>query len=113
MSRVDRGKYAKKCQCPKCAENGGDTAKDNLHYYGEGKGSYCHVCSYTEPSDEWLAAHANDSDWLNEEEVVSKEKVTKEQVEKIKGYTGVEGHRLRGISDETYKAYAVRHKYSE
>ena len=45
--------------------------------------------------------------------MATREKLTQEQIEQIKSYTGTEGHGMRGITDETYKAYAVRHKYSE
>ena len=110
---VSRGKHAGKFQCPRCAKNGMDSSKNNLHWYGEGLGAHCFACGYSEPSDAWLAENGNDSDWMEQEEVVTREKITKEQVEQIKGYTNVRGGNLRGITDETYKAYAVRHKYNE
>lgn len=106
------GNLVKKMPCKKCRANGNDKSGDNLAVYEDGS-CYCFACGYTEPSDKWLAEHSNDSDWIEEGEVVTKEKITKEEVERIKGYTGVKGHSLRGISDETYKSYAVRHKYSE
>ena len=63
------------------------------------------------PSDQWLSE--NGSEWVWEEEVATREKLTPEQIEQIKGYTGTDGYGMRGITDETYKAYGVRHKYSE
>ena len=102
--------YGKK-PCPKCREKGGDTSGNNFHCYGEGKGGHCFACGYTIPSDQWLAE--NGQQWTWEEEVTTREKLTPEQIEQIKSYTGVEGQGMRGITDETYKAYGVRHKYSE
>jgi len=112
LSKVDRGKYAKKCQCPRCAERGGDTSKDNLHYYGEGKGSYCHVCSYTEPSDDWLAEH-KENKTEEEIEVATREPITDEENEQIKGYTGVDGKGFRGIRKEINAFFGVRYQYNE
>lgn len=37
-------------QCPKCAENGKDRSKDNLHRYEDGH-AWCFSCNYREPSD--------------------------------------------------------------
>lgn len=49
----------------------------------------------------------------DEDEVMTKELITPEQMASVKGYTGTVGHDERGISDETYKAYACRFKYCE
>jgi len=103
-------KYGKH-PCPKCREQGNDASGDNLVGYGEGNGAHCFACGFTVPSKQWLSEHQKEWQW--EEEVVAKEKLTKEEVEKIKGYTSTQGHNMRGISDETYRAYGVRHKYSE
>ena len=60
--------------CPKCREKGRDRAGDNLVYYGEGKGSYCWSCGYTELSDEQKAARGIDNLEKVFEEVTTKEK---------------------------------------
>lgn len=105
-----------KKQCPRCARNGRDKNNDNLHVYGEGKGAYCWACGYTELSDDEKEKRGIDG-WQYtdemEEEVSSKERLTQEEIEQIKGYTGERGNNLRGITDETYKHYLVRHKYDE
>lgn len=102
--------------CPKCREKGRDDKGDNFYYYGEGLGGYCFSCSHTILSDSEKEARGIDAfDWFEnmEEEVSTREKLTKEELDKIKGYTGVDGRGSRGISNATYKAYAVRFKYDE
>lgn len=105
-----------KSQCPRCAENGRDSNGDNLHNYGEGKGSFCFSCNYTILSDDEKERRGIDKfEWDDEmeAEVATKEPLTKEELERIKGYTGTKGFLSRGIEDDYYKAYAVRFKYSE
>ena len=45
--------------------------------------------------------------------MAKREKLTKEEVEKIKDQTGEYGKLSRGISDETYKKYRIRFGYDE
>lgn len=98
--------------CPRCREKGRDRSGDNLTNYGKGMGAYCFSCGYTILSDA-----EKDSRYIyeyNEEsEVASKEIITKEELEQIKSYTGINGQNQRGITQETYKAYACRFKYNE
>jgi hypothetical protein len=104
--------YPHNCQCPRCARNGKDTAKDNLQVYGEGKGAYCHACEFTILSDEEKEARGiTDDD--EEEEVSTKEPITTEENEQIKSYTGTKSKGWRGIKDETNRAYGVRYSYDE
>lgn len=105
------GNVIRKEPCPKCRKSGRDHSGDNLVVY-EDESSYCFACGYTVPSDQWLSENGKQWEW-EEDEVATREKLTPEEVEKIKGYTGTAGHNMRGITDETYKAYGVRHKYSE
>ncbi|MDE3023398.1 MAG: toprim domain-containing protein [Pseudomonadota bacterium] len=103
-----------KTQCPRCARNGRDKSKNNLHIYGEDAGAHCFSCAFTIPSLEYMEQMG----WTIEEEedyaeVMTQEKITEEEVERIKGYTCLQGKNTRGISDETYKVYGVRHKMSE
>jgi KaiC/GvpD/RAD55 family RecA-like ATPase len=103
-----------KTQCPRCARNGKDRSKNNLHVYGEDAGAHCFACGFTIPSLE----HMEQMGWAIEgeedfEEVMTQEKITQEEIDKIKSYTGLSGKGTRGITDETYKAYQVRHKMSE
>jgi hypothetical protein len=99
--------------CPKCRSSGGDRAGDNFSYYGEGRGGFCFSCGYTLPSDEHIAARGLDDYEYNDCEIMTKELITEAEVEQLKSYTGVNGKGCRSISDEIYKAYACRFKYSE
>lgn len=104
-----------KSACPRCVRNGRDSSGDNLHNYGEGRGSYCWSCGYTILSDdkkEELGIEVEDE--IEKEYYMStKEKIDKETTERIKSETGIKGHNLRGITDATYKVFSVRHKYDE
>ena len=69
--------FVKKEQCPRCAERGGDSSKDNLAIYSDGS-CYCFSCSYTILSDE-----ERDKRGLNNfdefyEESMGKELITQE-----------------------------------
>lgn len=93
--------------CVKCGSS------DAFHFYSEDDGGFCFSCGYkilSKAKKEELGI----GKWqYNDEEVMTKEKITKEEIEKIKSYTGTSGKNSRGITDETYKAYACRFKYSE
>jgi hypothetical protein len=99
--------------CKRCRKNGRDTSGNNFHYYGEGLGGYCHACFYTELSDEQKEQKGIDKYEYQDSEVSTKEIITPEEIEAIKEYTGTSGKGQRGITDETYKAYACRFKYNE
>lgn len=110
--------YEHKTSCPRCVRKGGDTAGNNLHVYapdsdGRDSGAYCWACEFTIPS----AAHRESMGWDDEEdeyeEVVTREKITPEQVEQIKTYTTYKGKGYRGIDDDTNKFYGARYEYDE
>lgn len=99
--------------CPRCREEGNDAKGDNFHWYGEGRGGHCFSCGYSVLSDEEAERRGlNVFNWTDEmeEEVSSKEPLTKEEIDKIKGYTTPSGFKLRSIPDWAYSAYFVRHK---
>lgn len=104
-------------QCPRCAKNGRDRAKDNLQVYGNNNGAYCHSCTFTVPSEDhrlamgWDTQEKIDSDELELRETMAY--LTDEEIEKFKSYTSEKGGKARGISDATYKFYAVRTKFDE
>lgn len=104
--------YGKK-PCPRCRENGNDASGNNLHCYGEGQGSYCFACGYTIPSDKWLEEHGDNNEQDYEEEVMTREMITEEENEQIKGYTGTDGKGFRGIRKEINSYFGVRYQYSE
>lgn len=99
--------------CYRCRKNGNDRSGNNFHFYGEGKGGYCHACSLTILSDDEKAKRgevAEDEEW---EEVSTKEAITKEENEKIKSYTGTAGKGFRGLRDDITKPFGVRYEYDE
>lgn len=103
-----------KTGCPRCIRKGEDKSRNNLHVYGEGKGAFCWACEFTIPSDEWLAEHGEIKDEEEEfEEVSTREAITPEENEKIKGYTGTDGKGFRGIRKETNSFFGVRYSYDE
>ena len=50
MSYKNISQVIGKTKCPRCAEKGRDTTRDNLILY-EDNGKYCFSCSYTVLSD--------------------------------------------------------------
>lgn len=96
--------------CPRCRSKGRDNSGDNFVWYGEGRGGHCFTCQYTERSDEMQDGEEYEDD---EEEVLTKEKLTKEENEKIKSYTSTKSKNWRGIKDETNVAYGVRYQTDE
>lgn len=97
--------------CPSCRERGGDKRGNNFHFYGDGRGGYCFSCGSTVLSDDEIAARGlNAFEWTDEMEMVmsKRERLTAEEVGKIRNQTTEHGKLSRGISDETYKKYRVR-----
>lgn len=105
--------HAHTTQCPRCARNGKDTAKDNLSVYGPGMGAYCHACQFTILSDEQLAERGLDAaeDYIGDEITMTREAITPEENARIKEYTGTKSKDWRGIRDETNIPYGVRYQY--
>lgn len=101
--------------CPRCQKKGMDKSGDNLVIYSDGS-FHCFACGYTKLSLVEREKRGLDrfiwSDNM-EEEVSSKEPLTQEEMQKVRGYTNPRGNNLRGITDETYKVYQVRHKFNE
>lgn len=100
-----------KTGCPRCIRNGRDRGRNNLHVYGEGKGAYCWSCNWTMPSDDHIAQMGWDEE--QEEEVSTRENITPEENEKIKGYTGTDPKGWRGIRQDTCKKFGVRFSYDD
>lgn len=95
------------CPFPKCGSS------DGFHWYGEGNGGFCYSCQKSILSDERKAELGVDVYEYDDKEVMTKELITEDELTAVKGYTGIRGMDQRGITDETYKAYAVRFKYDE
>lgn len=85
-------------------------SSDGFHWYGEGKGGYCWSCQKSLLSDERKEELGFDED--EEEEVVTREALTKEENEKIKSYTSPDGKDYRGIRKETNTFFGVRYEYN-
>lgn len=102
--------FAHKTACPRCRSNGGDSAGNNLHVYGPGKGAFCWACEFTIPSDEHKAEMGWDSP-DETEEVMTREALTQEEKDEIKSYTGLQGHGYRGIRDDVSRKFGVRYEY--
>lgn len=104
--------FVRKEQCPQCAASGGDNSKDNLARYSDGS-CFCFACNYVELSEEEKERRGIEEFDYDLEEVMTREAITKEENEKIKGYTGISGKGYRGIRDETNKYFGVRYEYDE
>lgn len=84
---------------------------DGFHFYGEGKGGHCWSCKKSILSDEKKAELGIDEYEEEDDEVMTREKISKEQNDKIKGYTTNKGQMYRGITDETNKFFGIRYEY--
>jgi KaiC/GvpD/RAD55 family RecA-like ATPase len=104
-----------KVGCPGCIRKGNDNSRNNLQVYGETESAHCFACGWTIASKEHREAMGWDEEeeYDEEEELVTKEKLTDKEIEQFKGYTSESGGGVRGISDATYKHYAVRTKYDQ
>lgn len=102
-----------KCQCPKCAEKGQDTSKDNLTVYGldkdgRHKGAFCWACGFTILSEAELEARGLDQ----EKEIVLVGSVFNEEIhEQLKKITTTNSMGFRGIRADTCAYFGVRHEY--
>ncbi len=101
--------------CYRCRKNGRDRAGNNYHHYGDGKGGHCHACGFTQLSDDEKARRGVEDIYEDEEYEVNlmAKEFTQEDHDNLKKITTFSGKNYRGISDETYKSYAVRHEYSQ
>jgi hypothetical protein len=81
--------------------------------YGQDSGAFCWSCDYTIPSKAHREAMGWDEQDFEEDEVVTRERITDEQNEQIKSYTSFKGKGYRGIRDETNKFFGIRYEYSD
>ena len=100
--------FLRKEPCPRCRENGGDTTGDNLVIYNDDS-AHCFVCRYTIHSEEHKALHAKEDLSYLENAV----EFTQEWHEKFKKESTFKGGKYRGIRDDVYKHFGVRHLYNE
>lgn len=122
------GQFVKHEACDDCGSS------DAKAVYADGS-SHCFSCSKTVPSKEFLEENQDQGkQWYNKylpkqgSEVKSfstkeiemtvevknqKPAITEEETKAIKEFTSVAGNNFRGIRDDTYKAFGVRHGYAE
>lgn len=97
--------------CWGCRKKGNDRSGNNLHHYGEGKGSHCFACGWSLLSDDEKLARGIEENEVDEEfDLVGKEFST-EIFEELKKVTSVDGRGFRGIKKEIYSAFGVRHSF--
>ena len=94
-------------QCPQCLKNGNDNSGDNLIIYSNG-GKHCFACDFTILSEDYREETDTDIIYEHEDRLVFSTK----DWEALKNYTVIEGKGFRGIDDETYKFFGVRHEYN-
>lgn len=94
-------------QCPQCLKNGNDNSGDNLIIYSNG-GKHCFACDFTILSEDYREETDTDIIYEHEDRLVFSTK----DWEALKNYTVTEGQGFRGIDDETYKFFGVRHEYN-
>lgn len=99
------GKQA--CPFPKCGSS------DGFHWYGKGNGGHCWACERSILSDARKAELGHDNEDEEYEEVSTREKITAEENERIKGYTSSDGQNYRGIKTSTNTFFGVRYEKSE
>lgn len=99
-----------KTGCPRCIREGGDNSRNNLHVYGSTESAHCFACGWTLPSKEYREEMGWD-DEDEEEEVVTKERITPEENDALKKYTSTKSKGWRGIKDESNVAYGIRYEY--
>lgn len=103
-----------KTGCPRCIRNGRDNSHNNLHVYAATESAHCWSCGWTIASKEHREAMGwDDEEEYEQEEVVTREKITPEENEKIKARTGTDGKGYRGIKKETNNFFGVRYEYDE
>lgn len=98
--------------CKRCRARGLDKSGDNFHYYGEEQGGYCHSCSYTLPSKEYMEKSGYTFEYDEERDNMGRE-FNEEVHAKLKTITGLDSRGYRGIRAEISKWFGVRYEYSE
>lgn len=97
--------------CIKCREKGNDNSGDNFHFYGEGRGGFCHACQYTIPSDDYLDEEHEQEEEKLEIDIMTKEFSLKDW-NKYKEKLTTDPKGYRGLTQETCAFFSVQHEYS-
>lgn len=112
--------FVKHTNCDDCGSS------DGKALYNDGS-SHCFVCGKTKPSEEWLEENAEkkpkskvksfsrkeDISMSFGESKTAKPIITDEENTAIKAKTSASGNGFRGIRDDVYKYFGVRHSFDE
>lgn len=114
--------FIKHTSCSKCGST------DNFALYRDDEGhesGHCFGCNFTIPSRDWLEENSDKrskpkskvKDYMQQEDIKvkpsTKPALTPEENQEIKSETSASGNGFRGIRDDTYKTFGVRHAFSE
>lgn len=117
--------FIKHTSCDKCGSS------DNFALYRDDEGyesGFCFGCNFTIPSKEWLEENSDDKsskiksksrvkDYMQQDDIKvkpsTKPALTPEENQEIKSETSAGGNNFRGIRDDIYKVFGVRHSFSE
>ena len=109
--------FVKHEACPECGSS------DALAVYSDGGGAYCFSCKYTVPSEELKEEFEQNKKQNQNKKQPKKENmeikpstkpaITPEENQAIKQRTSASGNGFRGIRDDVYKHFGVRHSYDE
>lgn len=101
--------------CPECRKRGEDKSGDNFHWYGEDEGGYCHSCSFTIPSKEFLGLTGKkvkgDRSLILESDLrkLEEKRLTHEQLEDFHSKTvDAIDIKYRGLDNSVCKRLGVR-----
>ncbi len=97
--------------CWGCRKKGNDRSGNNLHHYGEGKGSHCFSCGWSLLSDDEKLARGIEENEVDEEFDLVGREFSAEIFEELKKVTSVDGKGFRGIKKEIYSTFGVRHDF--
>lgn len=114
--------FIKHTSCPECGSS------DALAIYADGGGAHCFSCAYTEMSKDYKeqldskqsksknrvkSTIGKDMEQLSNEVKSTKPAITDEENQAIKAKTSPNGSGFRGIRDDVYKVFGVRHSFDE
>lgn len=103
-----------KTGCPGCIRKGMDNSRNNLNVYSKTESAHCFACGWTIASKEHIAKMGWDVQYeIEEEEIVTREAITKEENLELKRYTGTKSNGWRGIKNETNILAGVRYTYDD
>lgn len=114
-------RFVKHTSCEQCG------SKDNFALYVDDEGyesGHCFGCQFTIPSREYLEQQEDSkssrvktkSKQLEEDMEIkpsNKPAISDEENKEIKSYTSLKGNGFRGIRDDIYAMFGVRHSYDE